>query len=662
MKSKLVLVFAIVALVVAFFALNMLAGPALARARVDLTKDKLYTLTRGSRTIAASVDSSEPITLRYYFSSKAAQGNPGVQAFAQRVRELLDEYVLASKGGIKLIAINPEPSSEEEDNARADGITPIQIGPGLTLFLGLVGTNSVNGREVIPFLSPDPAKERFLEYDITKMIYSLANPKKKTVGVLTALPVNGIPFDMRTRQPVQPRPWLIINELKGLFDVKDVETTATEIPADVEVLMVIHPKGLSDQTMYAIDQFVLNGGRLIAFVDALCDYDPAGAGDQMGGINADKASNFDAILNAWGLEIPKDKIAGDNEYAIQVGGQGSQPVPYLPWIGVPKEGLTRDDAVTGLLGRVNVISPGVIQRKGTTPANAAPGEPAPPPSAADSSVELTPLIRTSRKAALLDGFMVKLSQRDPNMLRNGFKPTDTEYTLAARVGGKAKSAFPGGRPPRSPDDDAGSEPSKPHLAESVGTINAIIVADADMLTDMFWAREQTFGQISLGFTKIADNGDFVVNAVDSLMGSTDLMSVRARGDYTKPFTRVEKMEKATAEAQQKELEELNLKLQEAERRIGELQRQRGDSSSQAMILTPEQRAEIKKFEDQRLATRKQIRKKEFELRKDTEALATRLKIINIGLVPVLVSAAAVGLGAFRLSRRGSSRKKVAAAE
>lgn len=663
MLTKLATIGGLGALVVGFFAVNMIASTSLTGSRIDLTEGKLYTLTQGSRNIASGL--SEPITLTLYYSAKLATGNPGVQSYGQRCRELLEEYARLSKGKIKLRVIDPEPFSDDEDAAMQHGLAGVPINnKGDTLYLGLVGVNSVDGKETIPFL--DPQKERFLEYDITRLIYALNNPKKKVVGLMTSLPIDGNQMDFRSMRQQQGKPWIIKTEVESLFEVKKVETSVTQIPAGIDVLWLVHPKNLSDATLYAIDQYVLSGGRLVAFVDPQCDSDMIPGIDPMQQMQIPKSSDLNKLLHAWGVEVVAGKVATDDQLAlkVQAGGQRPEIVSHVAFIGADKKALASDDAITGQMSNMILATAGIIQKYIPAPgASTKEGEMASPP-AGGPSLTITPLVTTterSAEAAVADVGMFA----DPKTLLAKFQPSGKKLTLAARLTGKVKTAFPNGKPepPKPAEGQPAPEPNAaPQIMESKDAVNAILVADCDLLTDRFWVNEERLGPISLGFRKFSDNGDFVTNAIDNMIGSSDLISVRARGQSNRPFDLVDKMEKQAEGAVQAKVQSLQEKLRTAEQRIAEIERQKPGEEGKGLLLSPEQQAEIEKFRQERLATRKELRAEQLGLRKDIETLGTKLKFINIAVMPVLVALAAVGLGAYRVSRRGSYRRTVASAE
>ncbi|MFA6045663.1 MAG: Gldg family protein [Phycisphaerales bacterium] len=622
------------ALLALFLGLNMLAGAGLRGVRLDATEGSVYTLTRGSRNIAKSPD--EPIKLTLYYTSKLAQGRPEIQSFAQRVRETLEEYARASGGKIKLAVVDPEPFSEEEDQATQAGLTPVPVSDaGENLILGLVGTNSTDGKEIIPFF--DPRKERFLEYDISKLVYSLANPKKPIVGMISGLPFDGgFTFDPMTRQPQQTPPWRISTEIKGLYEVRTLNDTK-EIPADITILMVAHPKNLSDATLFAIDQYVLRGGRLLVFTDPYCENDkaPIPNGMNQGG----EASSLEKLMDAWGVEMIPGKIAADRDLALRIyapAANGKQePVPYVVWLNLQDKSLSKEDAVTSNLRQLLFATPGALQAKKD----------------AKDGATITPLVHTTAAGSLIPRDLMTMPP-DPKALLKQYTPGTSELTLAARLSGNVKSAFPDG-PPKPPEGQEPSPlPKDGVLKESKGSISVICVADCDMLSDNMWMREQDFfGQKVV--RRISDNADFVLSALDNLTGNDDLISIRARRESNRPFTTVDTMQRRadqTLVAQQSVLEQ---KMEETQKRLLELQNQRDDKGS--IIASPEQVKEIAQFKSDYAETRKKLRQVKLELNKDIEHLGALLKIINTAMMPLLVALFALLLYLFRKTRRSSTR-------
>lgn len=588
-------------------------------ARVDLTANQLYTLSDGTRKIVGEIP--EALDVYLFFSDKATADLPQFRTYAGRVREMLEEFASRSGGKLKLHVVDPLPFSEDEDRATAFGLRPINLGNNADpVYFGIAGTNSVGDSQILPFL--DPNKEAFLEYDLARLVYSLANPKKPVVGLLAGLPMTA-GFDPMTQQIRQP--WIVTDQLRQLFDLRTLEPGFDKLDDDVQVLMLVHPKNLPEQTLYAIDQFILKGGHAVIFADPWAELDPGDPSDpmaaQLGG-GASRASDLGRLLGAWGLTLDTGMVVGDDRYALPVGRpDGGGPVRHLGIVGVTKDGLSQDDVVTSGLDILNFAFAGHITRGKDAPA------------------ELTPLVSSSDQAALIPTARLPLAT-DPDLLRQDFKPTGERYVLAARVGGIVPSAFPGdGRPN--------------HVAKSTAPINVVLVADTDLLADRLWAQSQEFlGQrITQAF---ANNGDLAVNALDNLLGSSDLISIRSRATFQRPFTRVQDLRRA-AEARFRTAEErLQAELGETEARLGELQASRPDQGTE--ILTPQQEAEIQRFQARRLELRKELRQVQRDLDRDIERLGTWLKVLNVALVPLVISVASIGLVMVRRRARGAARQ------
>lgn len=632
MSRSLQIVVLLLVLLAGFFAVNLLAGRYITGVRLDATEGSVYTLTKGSRAVAKSPD--EPVRLTYYFSSAAARGQPDVESYARRVREMLREYARASGGKIVLKEVDPEPFSEQEDDAVKAGLAGLPMPSGMSLYFGLVGVNSVETREVVPFF--DMRKERFLEYDLSRIVYSLATPKRRVVGLVTGLPLEGgFAIDPRTRQPMQTPAWRIVDEIKSLFEIRSL-ATPTEIPADIDVLVVAHPKELPETTLYAIDQFVLRGGRLLAFIDPLCEADQPGGM----GTTGPRSSSMTRLTDAWGVEMVPDQMVADEELALRVYvGDRNNPeaVPYLVWLGCTDKALSKDDAVTGSLKQMILGTAGTLRAK----------------EGAVGGLSLTPIIHTSPKAMLMPTAALGM-QPDPKALMKLYTPGNASLTLAARLSGKATTAFPDGAP--APQATEGTPPppppTSPALKESTGDVNIILVADCDLLADAMWVRMENF--LGQQFArKVSDNGDFVMSALDNLMGSADLIAVRARRDTNRPFTVVDEMRRAADKQYMAELDVLEAKERDATQRLQELQAKR-DDADKGILLTPEQQAEITKLREEQVAARKAIREVKRRLRADIDTLGTQLKFINTALMPLIVAFVAVLLGLARRARRAGT--------
>ena len=623
---------------VLFLGANSLSNQLLTSQRLDLTASKLYTLSDGSRRILKQLD--EPITLRFYYSARQFAVVPEFQNYGKRVRDLLQEYVAAADGRLKLLVIEPEPFSDAEDQAVGYGVQQLPINAnGETGYLGLVGSNTVGDEETLPLLHPEQADA--LEYEVTKLVYRLAHPKKRLVGVISDLPIEG---GAPTGQPNgrSTPAWLSVAQLKELFDLKTLPRETAAIDPEIDTLLLVHPKDLPQQTLYAIDQFVLRGGKALIFVDPLAEEDRPEPDPRNPMVMPKTDSNLEPLFAAWGIRMAPDKVVGDPDAAVRVNfssERGPQEVDYLPWLQLRQDRLNKDDFITNHLSGINVGSAGYLE------------------ATKDAKTKLTPLLRSGAGSGLIDRDSIVIV-RDPNGLRENFKPGNGPYVLAARVSGPANSAFPNGAPAagsKGADGSASPEPAAPtataaqHLASARNGINVIVVADTDILTDRFWVRMERFlgSQMPNPF---ANNADFLVNAVDNLGGNDDLISLRSRGEYSRPFEVVEQI-KRNAEGQFREREkELQAKLKETEEKLREL-RKRPDAGSSENMLSPEQRKEIDLFRKEQVKTRKELRTVQHELGRNIEQLGTVVKAINIGLIPLLVAVFAVGATLVRQRRR-----------
>ncbi|MDX2130848.1 MAG: Gldg family protein [Planctomycetota bacterium] len=608
-----------------FIGVNMLSERLLAGARLDTTQGSIFTLTQGSRNIARSP--AEPVTLTLYYAASAATGRPELESYARRVRELLREFAGASRGKVVLREVDPAPFSEAEDDAVRAGLTGVPLDAGRTLYLGLVGTNTIDTREVIAFF--DPRRERFLEYDVARLVYSLANPTRKAVGVISSLRIDGgFAIDPRTRQPTQTPAWRVMEEMKGLFDVRMLNAP-TSIPDDLDALMVVHPKDLPPSTLYAIDQFVMRGGHLLLFQDPNCENDDTGGQFAFGG---DRSSSLEPLLKAWGIDSPDGMVAADAAMALRVfaGDRNNpEPVPYVVWLEARAGQMASDDAVTGVLGRVMLASSGYF--------NTAEG----------STLALTPLISTTGTAMAMPTTDIGFPP-DPKALQKKFTPGSAALVLAARVEGAVTSAFPDGPPPPPEGQEAPAD-LPAHMAASTGPVTMIIAGDVDMLADGMWIRRQDFFGSPM-VQRLADNGDFVLGALENLTGGKDLTTVRARRDTNRPFTVVERMQRDADQRALAEQAMLEESLRDTQAELDKLQAARSDAEGSPM-LTPEQRAKVEEFRATMLDTRKKLREVNRTLRADIETLGLQLKFINTALMPLLVAFIAILLAILRRARR-----------
>jgi ABC-type uncharacterized transport system involved in gliding motility auxiliary subunit len=635
MKRGLVSLGGLVLVAIVFVAVNVIGNATLNSARLDLTADKLFTLSEGTRSVLGKIQ--EPITLRLYFSDRLGKEIPQYGVYATRVREMLREYANESNGKVRVEFIDPQPFTDEEDRAVAFGLQGVPVNQGGELvYFGLAGSNTADKEETIAFIQPE--RERFLEYDLTKLVYNLATAKKPSVGLLSSLPLQG-----EFRGPrVPPEPWAIYLQLTQFFDVKPIERDAAEIPADIGVLVLVHPKELSDKTQYAIDQFVLRGGRALVFVDphAEGELTRPGPAAQTGMT----ASNLPKLFAAWGIEMADGKFAGDRGTARRVNAGTEtrvRAVDYLAWLALREANFNRSDILTSETSLIQMASAGILTPKdgaGTT---------------------VTPLIETTAQAAPLDVDLIKMAP-DPVSLLANFKPEDKKLILAARISGAVKSAFPDG-PPAEPKPAEGQEqpkpaetkPAAPHLAQSSEPVNIIVVADTDMLEDRFWAQVQDFFGQRVA-VPLANNGDFVSNAIDNLLGSNALIGLRSRGQSARPFVLVQEIQRDAETRFRAKEKELTEKLRDTEKKLSELQTQGQDQAGGRAMLSKAQQDTIDQFRGDLLSTRKELRDVQQNLRSDIQSLEGWIKFLNIALIPILVAVAAVLVALARSRRRRAS--------
>ncbi|WP_455205999.1 Gldg family protein [Kaarinaea lacus] len=612
----------IVIAVVLLITINILINVVFKSARLDLTDDKLYTLSQGTENIINKLD--EPVNLRFYFSAKLASGVPALMSYGQQVRELLEEYMSVSNGKINLVVLDPEPFSEIEDQAVEHGLQGVPIDNlGSTAYFGLVGTNSTDDKEVIPFFQLE--KEASLEYDVTRLVHKLSNPKKQVVGLISTLPIEGGgPANPMMGMQSTPE-WMVVTQLRQLFDVRTLSQDLAKVPDEVDVLMLVHPKGLNDKTLFAIDQFVLGGGRALVFVDSHAEAErtmPPDPNNPMAAAATDKSSDMPKLFDQWGVELVKGQLAGDIEAASRVtvnSGMRPQAVDYVLWLQLRENNIAQNDFVTGELNQITLGSPGYLKAK------------------EGAETTFIPMMETGEKAMSIPVARVQF-RADPAGLLNSYRPGGQKLTLAARITGKVKTAFPEGHP----EGEQGE-----WLKESKEDINVIVVGDTDMLDDRFWVNVQNFFGQRIAMPR-ANNGAFVVNAIENLSGSNDLISLRSRGNFSRPFLKVKEIQREAEQRYRDKEQQLRTKLRDTERKISELQRQK--TSDDAMILSTEQAEEIKKFRQERVNTRKELRNVQHELQKNIESLGTKLKFINVALIPVLIIFFAIGLMVYRHKR------------
>jgi ABC-type uncharacterized transport system involved in gliding motility auxiliary subunit len=593
--------------------------------RVDLTEEGIYTLSTGTEDIVSQVE--EPIELTFYFSASLAAEVPQFRDYARRIEDLLREYQALNPTKLSVSVVDPEPFSEAEDQAVELGLqgAPLSLG-GDSLYMGLAGRtgkssdknngkNSEAREEVITFFSPE--REQFLEYDISQLIYRLKQTQMPVLGLLSSQSMMG-GFDFATRQPSGP--WAVVEQLQQIIEVRNLSATLTVVDKDVDVLMVVHPQELPDSALYAIDQYVLAGGKTLVFVD------PHFEGMGQGGLNS---SHLQRLFEHWGVSFSAEKVVGDSQWGLRlVASEGAPALPHLGIFGLREEAFNRDSVITGELETVNLASAGYFtQLEGAT-------------------TTLESLLQSSDQSMpLAVDDIVGLTNHGDLLL--DFAPTGERYILAGIVAGAAKSAFTA-RPEAHSDEseqDTDDVISEPHRHESVADgIQVMLVGDADMLTDRLWVQVSNFfGQrVAMPW---ANNGDLVVNAVEVLSGSNSLIAIRSRGQYTRPFTRVNELRNEAAGAFKTQEQRLLEQLENLEASIQALNAP--ENGGQLLELNESQQAEVKRFEEERLKVRKELRQVQHQLNQSIESLELRLKLINMLLMPALLLVAMIGLFIYR---------------
>ena len=632
-------------LLLVFLAAVALVNVVFRGARLDLTEAGLYTLSEGTQRVLDGIP--EPVRLYFFISRGGLSDSPGLRAWADRVEDMLNEFEAHSNGRLDVSVIDPAPFSEDEDRAAAFGLQAVRLQiSDDPLYFGVAGSNAVGDEEFIAFM--DPQREQFLEYDLAKLVYSLSRSDEPVVGLVSSLPLAG-GFD--PMQTSVTEPWIITSQISDLFDLRYFDIIEDEIDEEVDVLMLVHPKSATPRQLYAFEQYLFRGGRALVFIDPLAEADPATPpGGPMAGMPADRSSNLEFLLGHWGLEMPGETVVGDGRYALRVGEADGTLARHPAYIGVDLVETDSPEVVTAELDVLNLGFAGYLEA----------GE--------DAALEVTPLVRSSSDAGFLDPNLLAFTP-DINSLWSGFNPQGEAVTLAARLSGTVASAFPEGRP-EAPEDEAGGEeddanpfaeamaegetPSLPgeerevpeHIGE--GEVQLIVVADTDLLSDRMWAQAQSvFGQRLV--TAFASNGDFVVNALDQLAGSSDLMSLRGRAAFSRPFDRVDEL-RLEAEAQFRLTEDqLQQELVSTENRLAELQEARDDQF--ALSLTPEQEAELEKFTDERLRIRRELREVRRNLDASIQRLGAFLKVVNIGLIPLLIGVGGLAVAVMRRRKR-----------
>jgi ABC-type uncharacterized transport system involved in gliding motility auxiliary subunit len=596
----------IVVMLVLVIAVSVITGAKPVRA--DLTQEKAYTLSVGTRAILQKLDT--PVKIRFYCtqSDTATPETVYLKDYARQVGDLLQEYQQVAGKNLVIQKFDPQPDSDAEDSARLDGLEPQQLPGEDEFYLGL--SISLPGTSVaIPFLSPD--REKLLEYDITRALSQVISPEKPVIGVISSLPVFGAPSNPMMEQMGQQGtpPWTIIQQLQQDYNVRQIGMDAAKIDDDVKVLVVIHPKGISDQAQYAIDQFVLRGGKLIAFLDPLSAYASRQQNPMEGGMGGN-SSTLDKLLPAWGIQFDTGKVVADLDFKMQLRGQNNEPEDAPAWLALTPDGINRNDIATSEIDSIWLPMGGAFT-----------GAPA-------AGLQEAVLLHSSKDAELADAFMASMGGQS---IMNSFKTTGVNYNLAIRLTGKFKTAFPGGNANTETNAAAKTDDS---LKESKAETSVVLFGDSDLLADAFSLRKENspFGEMSSAMNA---NLDLAQNLVEQMAGDSNLIAVRSRATLSRPFTRVKQMEAAAEASGEAKVAELQKSLEDTQQRLSELQQQQKDTNLK------EQQAEVDNFRKKEAQVSLELRQARKDLRKEVVSLETRIEWLNILAMPLAVTLAGI---------------------
>jgi len=623
----------VVAVLVILVAINLLGG--FFKVRSDLTQNKLYTLSDGTKKILDKLDT--PVEIRFYFSKDNASVPVPLRSYAQQVEDLLAEYQQYSRGKIKVVKLDPKPDSDAEDSANLDGIEGQNLNLTDKIYLGAV-VSCLDAKTVLPYLSPD--RENLLEYDLSRAISSVANPKKSVIGVMSALPVMGREAQpMMMRQPQQPmQPWIFLTELRETYTVREIPLTAAKIDDDISVLVLVHPNGITDQTQFALDQFLLRGGKMVALLDPYSFVQARMAGPY--GASGQYSSTLSKLLPAWGIQFSETKAIADPLFATQIQREGNvQSDPTI--LSVTSDGINKEDALGAAIDDLLLPFAGAFT-----------GKPA-------EGLKEDILVKSTLQAGLVD---TTLLEAGTDQIRKSLKSDKTSYPIAIRLSGKFKTAFPEGAP-KSKDETVPTAtpssvasptplptPKEKPLKEAKGDGVVLLIGDSDFAYDQIAGRTQ---QVMTQTVFVPSNGNlnFIQSSIEQLAGDSNLIGIRSRSSGNRPFVVVNKMEAAAEQKYQSKIDELQDNLAQTRQKLASLQT--GKQADQKTLLSPEQQAEIKKFQENEAQISQELKQVRKNLRAEIDSLQDTLKWINIAAMPLIVTLVGLLLAHLKRSRRAA---------
>ena len=609
-----------------FLSFNIIIFKVLVNKKIDLTTDKLFTVSENTKSIIKNL--SEPISIKLFFSNSLSKELSQIRDYEKRVRELLMSYKKISNKNITIEIIDPRPFTDQEDLANVYGIQGLQLNEeGERFYFGAVFSNSVDDTSVIPFFELD--REQFLEYDLTKTIYNLANTTKPNIGLISGLPLVGRVNNSQGNAQYE-RPFFIYQTLSEFFNVIDLSLEVSEIPQNVDQLLIVHPKNLSDVTLYAIDQFVMTGKGVTIFTDPFSEFD-----NNLSKPESEKDfsnSNLSRLFTSWGFDMKPGMVIGDivNGRKVSLGPSNDQKiVTYVLWLAIQQNLLSNTDIITSNLDYIFLKSAGSIENLNT-----------------NSSLVIEPLISTSKESMLIERYKMQF-RADPEQLLKDFQSQDKSYIIGARIKGEFDSAF-------SMEEIKKIELDTNKHINNIKDANIILFADTDLLSDNTWISEQDmFGRNSI--TPIADNGRMVVNSIESMSGGRNLIGLRGRGSSNRPFLVIEELQKKAELSFREKQISLQNELQGTEDKLKEIQSNQLDSSESK---TSEQNKAIEEFQRKILSIRKQLRDVQRQLNADIERLENNIKVLNIWTMPLIVIILYFFIKVFTEKRRKEFYRKI----
>jgi len=595
----------------------------------DFTEKQIHTLSKGTRAILGELDT--PVVIRYYASRNTTYMPEEIKLHMRRVDDLLKEYASLSKGKLRIENLDPQPDTDAEDSANLDGINGQRM-DDQNLYFGLA-ISCLDRTSVIPFI--DPRDETMLEYHLSKAIAEVSASAKAKIGIMSALNLKGAPA-MMPGQPPTPG-WVIYQQLKQSFDLVDVPMEAPVLdPAVIKVLLLFHPAGITPEAEFAIDQYLLNGGTVVACLDAFsvaAQMTSGGGNPMMGQQGNPTTSTLPTLLSAWGVSFESTKVLADPILATKLGGDRTG----LAVLTLNKDSMPQqDNVITKDLASVTFFLPGAFTKTG------------------GGGVTSNTLLKSTTSAGFVDA--MRASQLDP-ALTTTFRSSGTAYDLVTHLSGTFKTAFPDGKP-KAKDPTGGEkkdekkDEAKPtSLKEAVRPGNVFLIADIDAFYDRFAYNVQNFGGTQLA-SPVNGNASLLFNILDQAVGSSHLIGSRSRSAIRRPFTVVQQMEADFNKQVGTKIEDFQAKQKAAQQKLSELQAQKSRGSE--LYLSPEQEAEIRKLRKEQVDYSKLIREQEKELRRQKDKLAGKITLLNVAAMPVLVIL--FGLILF-LQRRRSTRAR-----